>query len=180
MRRTKWPSLLMLTALAIVGDPARSQAAPRIKVIKLSVTNPTNQPREHENIVVSVAELKRIAPDFKAGTIVVTTSSASTLDEDARTVETVELPSQADDLDGDGKFDEIAFQLPLGANQTRIVTVAYGDAATMQRLRSEYPKRVHAKFTTKFEGMGWLSIVRMVKEGGAWKFDRSAPGGNVK
>lgn len=32
----------------------------------------------------------------------------------------------------------------------------------------------------KFEGMGWLSIVRMVKEGGAWKFDRSAPGGNVK
>ena len=32
----------------------------------------------------------------------------------------------------------------------------------------------------KFEGMGWLSVVRMVKEGGAWKFDRSAPGGNVK
>lgn len=32
----------------------------------------------------------------------------------------------------------------------------------------------------KFEGMGWLSIVRMVKEGGAWKFDQSVPGGMIR
>ena len=32
----------------------------------------------------------------------------------------------------------------------------------------------------KFEGMGWLSLVRMVKEGGSWKFDASAPGGIIR
>jgi unsaturated chondroitin disaccharide hydrolase len=137
-------------------------------VVKLSVTNPTDDLRLHENVVVSVAELKRIAPDFKAGDIVVTTSDASTLAEDAQTLQTVELASQADDLDGDNKFDEIAFQIELKPKQTRIVTIAYGEAATMQRLRSEYPRRTAAKFTMKFDGLAWES------EMNAWRiyFDK--------
>src|ERR1041385_5816452 len=60
-------------------------ATPRIKVVKLSITNPSDQARLAEDVVVSVAELKRIAPDFKAGDAIVTTSEASTLEEDART-----------------------------------------------------------------------------------------------
>jgi len=85
-------------------------ATPRIKVLKLSVTNPTEETRLHENIVVNVADLKRIAPDFRAGDVIVTTSDASTLEEDARTLQATELPSQPDDLDGDNKYDELAFQ----------------------------------------------------------------------
>ncbi len=143
-------------------------AAPRIKVLKLSVTNPTDETRLHENVVVNVAELKKIAPDFKASEVIITTSEAATLDEDARTLRTVELPSQADDLDGDRKLDEIAFQIDLKPRQTRIVTIAYGDPATIHRLRSDYPKRVHAKFTLKFEGVAWESELT------AWRiyFDR--------
>jgi unsaturated chondroitin disaccharide hydrolase len=143
-------------------------ATPRIKVIKLAVTNPTDELRLHENIVLSVAELKRIAPDFKAGDVIVTTSEAATLAEDARTLQTIELPSQADDLDGDNKYDEIAFQIELKPKQTRIVTIAYGETATMQRLRSDYPKRTAAKFTMKFDGLGWES------EANAWRiyFDK--------
>jgi unsaturated chondroitin disaccharide hydrolase len=138
-------------------------AAPRIKVLKVAVTNPTEQARAHENIVVSVADLKRIAPDFEAGDVIVTTSDAATLEEDARTLQTIELPSQADDLDGDNKYDELAFQIELKPKQTRVVTIAYGDTATIQRLRSDYPKRTAAKFTTKFEGLGWES------EASAWR-----------
>src|SRR2546426_5590589 len=143
-------------------------AAPRVKVLKLSVTNPTDQPRLHENIVLSVAELKRIAPDFKAGDTIVTASDAATLEEDARTLQVTELPSQADDLDGDNKYDEIAFQIELQPGQTRIVTIAYGDVPTMQRLRSDYPKRTAAKFTMKFDGLAWES------EATAWRiyFDK--------
>src|SRR2546426_4496280 len=132
-------------------------AAPRVKVLKLSVTNPTDQPRLHENIVLSVAALKRIASDFKAGDAIVTTSDAATLEEDARILQTIELPSQADDLDGDNKYDELAFQIDLKPRQTRIVTIAYGDSGTIQRLRSDYPKRTAAKFTMKFDGLGWES-----------------------
>src|SRR5436190_857599 len=143
-------------------------ASPRIKVLKLAVTNPADDPRPAEDIVINVAELKRIAPDFKPGDAIVTTSDAATLEEDARTLQTIELPSQADDLDGDNKYDELAFQIDLKPRQTRIVTVAYGDTATMQRLRSNYPKRTAAKFTMKFDGLGWES------EATAWRiyFDK--------
>src|SRR5712692_8393639 len=159
------PCLFRLTATAASQDRL---IGPRIKVLKVSITNPTNETHLQENVVLSVADLKRVAPDFKAGHVIVTTSEAATLEEDARTLQTVELPSQADDLDGDNKYDELAFQIDLKPKQTRIVTIAYGDAATIQRLRGAYPKRTGAKFTMKFDGLGWES------EANAWRiyFDK--------
>ena len=159
---------IRLLCLLFLLMAAPASAKPRIQVLKLSVTNPTDEARLHENIVVSVADLQRVAPDFKAGDAIVTTSDAATLEEDARTIQTTELPSQADDLDGDNKYDELSFQIELTPKQTRIVTIAYGDTATMQRLRSEYPKRTAAKFTMKFDGLAWES------EADAWRiyFDK--------
>lgn len=156
MRRINITFFILISSL-LTSTIVSVSAAPRIKVIKLAVRNPTNETRPAEDIVVNVAELKRVAPDFKPGTVIVTTSDAATLEEDARTLETIELPSQADDLDGDGKLDEVAFQIDLRPNQTRIVTIAYGDPATLMRLRGDYPPRTYAKFTPKFEGMGWES-----------------------
>src|ERR1041385_3316388 len=155
----------ILSCLLALGSVS---ATPRIKVVKLSITNPSDQARLAEDVVVSVADLKRIAPDFKAGDAIVTTSDAATLEEDARTLQTIELPSQADDLDGDNQYDELAFQIDLKPKQTRIVTIAYGETATIQRLRSEYPKRTAAKFTMKFDGLAWES------ESTAWRiyFDK--------
>ncbi len=148
----------LLSVFIFFFYPAQSPAAtPRIKVIKIAVTNPTNDNRPAEDIVVNVADLKLIAPDFTASDIVVTTSDASTLGEDAHTLQTIELPSQADDLDGDRKLDEIAFQIDLKPKQTRIVTIAYGDPETVQRLRSDYPQRTQARFTMKFDGLAWES-----------------------
>src|SRR5215510_9978063 len=147
---------------------ASAFASPRVKVLKLAITNPTDETRLAEDIVVAVADLKRIAADFKPADVIVTTSDAATLEEDARTLQTIELPSQADDLDGDNKLDELAFQIDLKPKQTRIVTIAYGETATIQRLRSDYPKRTAAKFTMKFDGLGWES------EATAWRiyFDK--------
>jgi unsaturated chondroitin disaccharide hydrolase len=166
MSKNILPSLLLFGLL--LSGAGLTVATPRIKVLKLAVTNPTDELRLHENIVLSVPDLKRIAPDFRAGDVIVTTSEASTLEEDARTLQTIELPSQADDLDGDNKYDELAFQIELKPKQTRIVTIAYGDTATMQRLRSDYPKRTAAKFTMKFDGLAWES------EANAWRiyFDK--------
>src|ERR1041385_1366124 len=72
----------ILSCLLSLGS---ASATPRIRVVKLSVTNPSDQMRLAEDVVISVAELKRIAPDFKAGDAIVTTSDAATLEEDART-----------------------------------------------------------------------------------------------
>ena len=162
----RYLTILICLFLLLIAAPV--MAAPRIKVLKLAITNPSDETRLAEDIVISVAELKRVAPDFKAGDAIVTTSEASTLAEDASALQTIELPSQADDLDGDNKYDELAFQIDLKPKQTRIVTIAYGETATMQRLRSDYPKRTAAKFTMKFDGLGWES------EATAWRiyFDK--------
>jgi unsaturated chondroitin disaccharide hydrolase len=37
------------------------------------------------------------------------------------------------------------------------VTIAYGDQATVLRIRGRYPKRTDAKFATRYEGLGWES-----------------------
>ena len=146
------------TALcALLGASAALTAAPRIQTLKLAITNPSAEARPAEDVVLPVAELKRIAPEFNAGNAVVTATNAATIEEDKRTLEATELPSQADDLDGDGKYDELVFQIALGSRQTRIVTVAYGDQATILRLRSAYPLRTAARYATRYEGLGWES-----------------------
>jgi len=54
-----------------------------------------------ENTVLSIPELKKIAPDFYAGSQIVTASDASTVAEDATILHPTEHPSQVDDLDRD-------------------------------------------------------------------------------
>jgi hypothetical protein len=132
-------------------------AGPRIQVLKLAVANPSTETRIAEDVVIAVGDLRRIAPDIRLGAIVVTTSAAATLEADANTLQTTELPSQADDLDGDGKVDEIAFQIDLKPKQTRIVSIAFGDQAAIARLRGQYPQRTYAKFHKRYEGLGWES-----------------------
>ncbi len=151
------PFLGFLALVVFLTDPILASASSRIKVIKLSVTNPTSETRAAENVIIEIADLKRIAPDFKAGDALVTTSAAATLEQDSRTLETIELPSQADDLDGDRQLDELVFQIDLQPHQTRIVTLAYGDTASIVRLRSDYAKRTHARAPMNFAGLAWES-----------------------
>src|SRR5262249_30223479 len=86
-----------------------------------------------------------------------------TIEADAAIMQVAEIPSQADDLDGDGKYDELVFQLPIGAGRMRMVTIAYGDHASILRLRSQYRVRTSMKFATRYEGLGWES------EEAAWR-----------
>jgi unsaturated chondroitin disaccharide hydrolase len=148
------PGLIVL-AVCLCGTPLF--AAPHVRQVKFAVSNPSDAVREAEPIIVSVAEVKRIAPDFNPGLVVVTVTDAATIAEDASVLHADEVPSQIDDLDGDGKGDEIAFQVRLEPKQTRVVSIAYGDQATIMRLRGAYPARTYAKYSPKYEGPGWES-----------------------
>ncbi len=128
-----------------------------IKSIKVTVENPTDSARPAANIVLSVAELRKISPNFMPGSLVVTCTSAATLNEDLASTDSTELPSQVDDLDGDGTADELAFQIDLGPRQVRVVTIRYGAPDIIFRLRKDYPMRTNALFSSKIEGLGWES-----------------------
>ena len=144
-------------------SPVRSSATPHLHGIKIAITNPTAQERAAEDIIIPVSDLRKIAPDLRAGHMIVTVTDSITEAEDAAKLQAVEVPSQVDDLDDDGKADELAFQLDLKPNQTRIVTVTYGDVDRIFNLRSDYPQRTDAMFAKKFEGLGWES------ERAAWR-----------
>jgi len=134
-----------------------AQGAPQIKNIKIAISNPSDHERKAADIVVPIALIRKVAPDFTPGAMIVTASDASTLEQDASALQPQELPSQADDLDGDGKGDEVAFQIDLEPHQTRIVTVSYGDQGRIWRLRGDYEQRTAALFSRKIEGLGWES-----------------------
>ncbi len=149
-----WRFLLVAISCAF-SSPVWAHSS--IKGIKVAVTNPSSDARLSSDVVMSVAEIRKIAPDFKPGAAIVTATEAATLEEDAATLQTQELPSQVDDLDGDGKADELAFQIDLSPHQTRIVTISYGDQDRIWRLRGEYEPRTNALFSRKIEGLGWES-----------------------
>src|SRR5260221_11524830 len=134
---------------------ASALGAPRIKNIKVAISNPGSLPRKAADIVISITQIRKVAPDFTPGSMIVTASDASTLEQDASALQTEELPSQVDDLDGDGKGDELAFQIDLAPHQTRIVTVSYGNQERIWRLRGDYQQRTAALFSRKIEGLGW-------------------------
>jgi unsaturated chondroitin disaccharide hydrolase len=155
-KSVRWSCLqvLWLVPTLSVGSACGAQ---QIKNIKVAVTNPSSSTRSGADIVIPIAEIRKLAPDFKPGAMIVTVSNASTLEEDASVLQTAELPSQVDDLKGDGKADELAFQLDLAPHQTRIVTISYGHGARIWRLRSDYKQRTAALFSRKIEGLGWES-----------------------
>jgi hypothetical protein len=146
--------LLWLLPALFASSAAGSQ---QIKNIKIVVSNPSANARSAANVVIPIADIRKVAPDFKPGAAIVTASDASTLDEETSVLQTEELPSQMDDLDGDGKADELAFQVDLGPRQSRIVTISYGDENRIWRLRSDYKQRTAAIFSRKIEGLGWES-----------------------
>jgi unsaturated chondroitin disaccharide hydrolase len=151
----RFPGLFL--AFSVAAAPAFA-AAP-VRVLKLAITNPLETARPREAIVIPLAEIRKRAPELALAHLIVTVTDARTLDEDAATLTTTELPSQVDDLDGDGRLDELAFQLDLGPKQTRVVTIAGGDPAVLARLRPTYTPETDALQSTHFEGIGWESDV---------------------
>jgi unsaturated chondroitin disaccharide hydrolase len=159
MSRTRGLLAAATAVVCVLATASPGAAASRLKVLKVSVANPTDDARAAENVVLRIADLKAIAPDFLPTSFVVTATDAGTVEQDAAVLAAQELPSQADDVDGDGTLDEIAFQVALAPRQTRIVTVSYGPFDSIGRLRTVYPSRTAAGFSKKYEGAGWESEI---------------------
>jgi unsaturated chondroitin disaccharide hydrolase len=147
---------ITFSALAFLSS-ALFCSSQEIKGVKIAIENPAAVARPAADVVVDIPQLRKIAPDLTPASLIVTATNASTLEQDASVLEAEELPSQVDDLDGDGKADELAFQIDLAPHQTRIVTISYGDMEKILRIRLDYAQRTNALFSNKIEGLGWES-----------------------
>jgi unsaturated chondroitin disaccharide hydrolase len=144
-------------ALVALLFAASAFAGPHLKYIKVAVANSSDVAARAADVVISIRELRKAAPDLTPGSLIVTATDAASVEDDAKVLQTEELPSQVDDLDGDGKGDELAFQIDLAPHQTRIVTISYGPEDQIWRLRNAYAQKTNAIFSTKIEGLGWES-----------------------
>ena len=127
---TRCLSLLNFLTLAALAQPAPWLLPNFADRLELRVANATNHTVE-TLAVVPVAEAARTAAGFPGTLAIVTDPSRG------RSV----LPSQADDLDGDGIPDEFVFPVHLGPHETRPVHIYY---STTLREPLPWPKRVHA------------------------------------
>lgn len=133
-------SMLAVMVFSLTGSAQQSS----VREIKISISNPSDETRYAEDVMIPFEHLRKLAPGINAGSLIVT-------------VDDSDLPSQVDDLDGDGKADELVFQIDLKPRQTRWATIEYGEPDQIYRKRNEYPKRTYALFANKIEGLGWES-----------------------
>jgi hypothetical protein len=121
--------------------------------VSVDIRNVSSDERPNEPVVLSVADLQRRARDFNPRCFVVVDPSAEPDHE--RELGGNDIPSQADDLDGDGLVDEIAFEVGLGRRETKRVLVYYepGDASRP----IDYVPQTYAHVSPRYEGPGWES-----------------------
>jgi hypothetical protein len=100
---------VLLMALALPQAPAISGAA------RITLRNPIAVARPSETIVIDSAELLRAVPAKDVRDIRVRDDRGS------------DLLTQAIDLDDDGTFDQLIFQVDLGPSQVRTLTAAAGE-----------------------------------------------------
>ena len=122
--------LVFVTAVSGADTPAPWLLPNFADRLELVVTNPSDTAVE-TLAVVPVAEAARTSLGFP-GTLSIVIDPSGT-----RSV----LPSQSDDLDGDGIPDEFVFPVKLAAHEERVLHIYY---SMTLREPIPWPKRVHA------------------------------------
>ena len=87
-----------------------------IPQIQLTIQNTLPVKRANVPIVLSLAELREVAPDFSFDAYLIVTGHPPA---------EIEIPSQADDTNYDGQKDELVFLVDLEPQETKGVTIRY-------------------------------------------------------
>ncbi|MDR1698860.1 MAG: DUF4861 domain-containing protein [Prevotellaceae bacterium] len=121
--------LLAFVANALAAMDFMPVAVPN-KTIFVTVSNPNDFERKNQPVVIPLAE---------------TRERWNACEIDARTavfVDDAEISSQADDLDGDGLHDELAFLIDLQPNETKTIELR---RVPMTEPQPKFPKEVQAQ-----------------------------------
>ncbi|MBR3895642.1 MAG: DUF4861 domain-containing protein [Bacteroidaceae bacterium] len=116
---------MQLFATAFLAMSAVSCQSVQEKELTLTVSNSWEEAKQNEPIVLNLEEVN---PGFNVQSVVVKEG-------------TTEIPSQLDDLNGDGKNDEVAFLLDMPAKSKRDITVSL----SAEKSDKTYPAQVYAQ-----------------------------------
>ena len=142
--RTTITSLASLLCLSIMGQSASEQ-------LTYTISNSSKLDKSNEPVVLTLSPAQQAA-NYLSATVCV-------WDEDTQTE--VEIPSQLDDLDGDGTNEEVVFLLDVPGREERTVTVELSQAAKPGR----YPAQVYAEMLLSDKSKGHKPIQSLTVPG---------------
>ncbi len=116
---------IQLFATVFLAMSAVSCQSVQEKELTLTISNSWEESKQNEPIVLNLEEVN---PGFNVQSVVVKEG-------------TTEIPSQLDDLNGDGKNDEVAFLLNMPAKSKRNITVSL----SAEKSDKTYPAQVYAQ-----------------------------------
>jgi hypothetical protein len=146
-------AVLLISQCGFSDDGGRKLNREYPESFTIRVKNPASIERRDEAVILSVAEIKGRHPRFNPNAFVVLSDGE-------------ESASQADDLNGDGTADQVAFVANFKAGQNRTFVVRYAEGGAKTR---PYPKRTQAELSCKFGGR----FVDRKYEGGTFRNVRS-------
>ncbi len=130
---------VLITGCSLLGGKQRD-----VPQIEMMVDNPLPVKRTDEFIVLKIADLKEMAPDFSPNAFIVV---------DATTNQ--EIPAQLDDMDNDGEGDEIAMIIDMEPGERKNIAIRYAPEGRTVSLG--YDKRTRAAMHVEYKGIGWES-----------------------
>ncbi|MFC1713155.1 DUF4861 family protein [Candidatus Poribacteria bacterium] len=140
-------STLLLSALmsgcSMLGG--KRDETPKIEMI---VENPLPIKRTDEFVVLKVAQLKEMAPNFSQDMFIVLQAGSNE-----------EIPYQVDDMDNDGELDEIAMVMDMEPGEQKRIVIRYApsNSPESRAVRIGYEKRTRAAMHPEYKGIGWES-----------------------
>jgi hypothetical protein len=138
-KTTRWLAATLIVAAAsasaavAAGWPqprARATPGPATEIASATVSNPAPAARANETVVVSRAEIARVAPSSDIKNVQIADAAGR------------HVPSQLVDMDGDEEPDEIVFQTDLAAGQSKTFRIRAGQRTPASR--AEY--KVYGRF----------------------------------
>jgi Domain of unknown function (DUF4861) len=135
-----WAALLLVQAtLCSAAPPADPWVLPNFaRRLDVTVTNPGSAPAD-TLVTLPVAGLQKVALGFP-GSLAIAVAKNPPGSKYSVTV----IPSQADDLDGDGTADEFEFPISLKPHESRQVEIYFSKTLHGKIV---YPRSVHASHT---------------------------------
>lgn len=116
--------------------------------IKLTIQNTLPIKRLNVPVVLTLEELRSVAPDFSFDVYLVNPSQRG-----------AEIHSQTDDINYDGQKDELVFLVDLEPRETKEVSILYEPRNTSNYqtpLTLEFPKRTRSGIFPEFNGLAAL------------------------
>ena len=135
-----------LLLLGIVGCNFPGGQNRDIPQIQLTIQNTLPVKRTNVPIVLSLAELKKVASDFSFDAYLVVSGHPPA---------EIEIPSQADDTNYDGQKDELVFLVDLESQETKGVTIRYAPDNQVS-ITLGFTRRTRAGVFPELEGFAAL------------------------